>query len=252
MSKISAVIITKNEADNIQRCISSLEGVADEVLVLDAYSEDETVEIATSLGARCIQREWVGFAASKNYANSLATHPYILSLDADEALSEALRASLLKEKALLAGAYTFNRLTNYCGKWVRHGGWYPDVKLRLFPKQAANWQGDFVHEKLVLKKDVPTSHLSGDILHYSITSVEDHLERINRYSSLAAEDMFNKGKKGGWIKRWLSPGLRFLKMYLLKGGFLDGYEGYLISKFSAFSTYLRYVKLREKYQHAER
>lgn len=248
MGKISAIIITKNEAENIGRCLQSLQGVADELIVLDAFSEDETVEIATSLGARVIQREWEGFAASKNFANSQAIHDYILSLDADEELSEKLREAILGVKSSLTAAYSFNRLTQYAGKWIRHCGWYPDVKLRLFPKEGTQWEGEFVHETLTLSPEVKMSHLKGDLYHYSIKSVEDHLERINRYTNLSAEEMFQRGKRASWVKLYLSPFYRFLSMYVLKGGFLDGYAGYQICKISAFATFLRYAKLREKHR----
>ncbi|MEM8899982.1 MAG: glycosyltransferase family 2 protein [Bacteroidota bacterium] len=248
MGKISAVIITKNEAENIGRCLQSLQGVADELIVLDAFSEDDTVETATALGARVIQREWQGFSASKNFANSQATHNYILSLDADEELSEELREAILDVKPTLTGAYSFNRLTAYAGRWIKHCGWYPDVKLRVFPKEGTQWEGEYVHETLKFPQNIAVNHLKGDLYHYSIKSVEDHLERINRYTNLSAEEMFQRGKQASWVKLYLSPFYRFFSMYVLKGGFLDGYAGYQICKISAFATYLRYAKLREKHR----
>lgn len=239
---ISAVIITLNEEHNISRCIQSLDGVADEVIVVDSYSQDRTVEICEKMGAKVFCTQWRGYAETKNFANSLATHNYILSIDADEALSDQLRQSILSVKDNLSGAYSFNRLTNYCGKWIRHGGWYPDVKVRLFPKHTARWEGLYVHEKLIFLEPTNIQHLHGDLLHYSIVSVADHLKRIEHYSTLQAKQMFESGQKFSYVKMYISPFVRFLKQYILQLGILDGKAGLQIAYYSALAVYKKYFK----------
>ena len=163
---ISAVIITHNEAHNISRCLEAAARVADELIVVDAESTDGTVAIAGSSGARVTVRAWTNYSDQKNFANDLARGPYILSLDADEVLGDELTADILRQKATgLHGAYRLKRLTNYCGQWVRHGGWYPDAKVRLFPKQGVRWEGDHVHEILALPSGTAITDLKGDLLY---------------------------------------------------------------------------------------
>lgn len=245
MERISAVIIAHNEAHNIGRCIEGLKGIADEVLLMDSGSTDGTQEIAAKAGARVVQQPWAGYAAQKNSANALAEGPYILSVDADEAPSPDLAASIIRAKSAgLQGAYSFNRLTNYCGTWVRHGGWYPDVKVRLFHKDAARWEGEHVHEVLRLDPGLGVTHLKGDLLHWSYRDVADHLQRIERYSDLHARKLHEAGRRGGAVKRWLSPVAKFIQGYLLQLGFLDGMAGLRIAWYSAHAVRLKYVKLQ--------
>ncbi|MDX2001538.1 MAG: glycosyltransferase family 2 protein [Chitinophagales bacterium] len=244
MANISAVIITYNVASHIGRCIQSLQGVADEILVADSYSTDATADIARSLGAKVISLDWEGFSKTKNKAQQLAAHDYILSMDADEELSEALKASIVKEKANLKGAYRFNRLNNYYGSWLRYGGAYPDRKIRLFPRQHARWEGE-VHEKLVLKPNETVIALKGDLLHYTSQSREEHLARIEKYAYLAAQQAYAQGKRYRAINMWLAPVVRFVKIYVVKGGFLDGKAGWHYARLSAYSLYLRQVKLKQ-------
>lgn len=244
MTSISAVIITRNEARNIERCISSLKSVADEVIVVDAESEDDTRIRAERLGAIVHIRKWTNYSDQKNFANSLATHSYILSIDADEALSPALEKSLNELKgSVLNAAYRVNRYTNYCGHWVKHGGWYPDAKVRLFPKDGTRWEGEHVHETLTLPKAIAIEQLRGDLLHYSYHTVQDHRNRIQRYSTLHAQRMFAKGRKAGVVKRWLSPVAKFIQGYFFQLGFLDGWAGWKIATLSALAVYLKYSKL---------
>lgn len=247
--ELSAVIITHNEAKNIARCIASLTGIADEVIVVDSESTDGTRAIAEQQGARVSVRAWTGYSDQKNHANALARGRFILSMDADEGLSPELAASIRSAKRTgLSGAYSVARLTNYCGTWVKHGGWYPDTKIRLFPKEAARWEGEHVHEELHLDVGTPITHLRGDLLHWSYTSLEDHRDRIQRYSELHARKLFAAGKQAGPVKRWLSPVAKFIQGYLLQTGFLDGAAGWNIARLSAWSVFLKYDKLRTLYR----
>ena len=246
MPKISAVIITKNEERNLGRCLDSLSGMVEEIIVVDSFSEDSTREIAEKAGARFFQKEWLGYAATKNWANDQVSHPYILSLDADEALSSELRSSLLSIKETLSGAYQFNRLTNYCGNWIRYSGWYPDAKVRLFPKGRAVWKGEYVHETLELEAGMSQHHVNGDLHHYSYYSIQEHIARANTYSELAAQKIVDKGKRGLWIKLLIHPNFRFWKHFVLKGGIADGYYGFVISMVAGFEVFLKYAKAISK------
>ena len=242
MPKISAVIITKNEERNIGRCLDSLKGIVDEILVVDSFSEDRTREISEKAGAKFVEQQWMGYSATKNWANDQAEGPYILSLDADEALSSELRNSIEKVKGSMNGVYEFNRLTNYCGKWIRHSGWYPDRKVRLFPKGKARWEGEYVHETLKTDADQPKTHLTGDLYHYSYYQIREHIARANKYSDLAAQKIVDAGKGGLLFKCMVNPYFRFWKHYLLKGGFLDGFYGFVISVIASFEVFLKYAK----------
>lgn len=243
---ISVVIITRNEERNIARCLGSLAGVADELIVVDSGSTDATRAIAEAHGARVEVRAWKGYSDQKNHANALAAHPYILSLDADEVLSDVLKEDILRRKREgLSGAYRVKRLTNYCGHWVRHGGWYPDAKVRLFPKQGTRWVGDHVHEELELPAGCTVSDLHGDLLHYSYHSVQDHIDRIERYSALHARAMHERGRTAPLWRLWLAPAFKFLQGYVLLLGFLDGWAGWRIAVLSAHAVRLKYAKLRK-------
>lgn len=242
-SKLSAVIITLNEEKNIERCVLSAQKVADEVIVLDSFSTDNTVAICEGLNVKVHQQKWLGYAEQKNLANSYAINDYVLSLDADEALSKELEAEILKLKSNgLQGVYSFNRLTNYCGTWVRHTSWYPDVKIRIFNKNVCEWSGS-IHEELVCKNQRIT-HIKGDLLHYSFYTRKQHLMQIEKFSSIAANDLHEKGQSIRKVNLYLKVVARFVKNYLLKLGFLDGRAGFDVSRYSAYATYLRYSKLR--------
>jgi (heptosyl)LPS beta-1,4-glucosyltransferase len=240
MQGIAAVIITLNEARNIGRCLDSLAGLADEVLVLDSGSTDGTQEIAASKGAKVVEVTWQGYSATKNLGNDMASQAYILSLDADEALSEELKASILALKGKMSGAYSFNRLAFYCNKPIKHGGWYPDEKLRLFPKGQAKWQGAFVHEELILEKGLAATKLKGDLLHYTYYTVAEHKERAAKYARLAADKLQGKAKAKLLAKALFSPGWRFFQMYFLKLGFLDGWRGWRIATVTAGEVWRKY------------
>ncbi|MBU2020140.1 MAG: glycosyltransferase family 2 protein [Bacteroidetes bacterium] len=246
MDSISAVIITHNEERNIERCILSIKDVVDEIIVMDSYSTDSTVAIAEQLGAKVYQQNWLGYSETKNNANAKTSFEYILSLDADEALDAELKESILNsKKAGLKGSYSLNRLTNYCGKWIYHSGWYPDVKTRLFSKNEATWEGAFVHEELVFKGASENTLLKGHLLHYSYYSHKEHRERADRYSVLTAKKFFNQGKRASFLKPMLSGIARFIGMYLIKKGFLDGSAGFHIARISAASNVFKYKELRK-------
>lgn len=241
---LAVTIITLNEERNIARCIQSVQGLADEIIVLDAFSTDKTKEICEALGVTFIQREWQGYAATKNYLNSLTTCDYILSLDADEALSKALFEEILAEKKKgFSGTYSVNRLTNYLGKWIYHSGWFPDIKPRLFPKEGSYWSGEYVHEVLVH----PPSEFQvfkGVLEHYSYYSYTDHRARADKYSYLTAQKFHAAGKQVGPLKPYISAVGRFIAMFLLKKGFLDGKMGFKIAQISAQSNVVKYKELR--------
>lgn len=245
MHRLSAVIITLNEEQHIERCIRSLDGVADEIIVLDSFSSDDTVGIAKRLGAITAQEKFRGYTEQKNLAVQLASNEYVLSLDADEALDDTLRQQIIAAKQNFSNrAYHMNRCTNYCGKFIRHGHWYPDRKIRLFHKSAARWTGMDLHETIELSEGVQVAHLQGDILHYSYDSIEGHLAQGNRFTTIAAKEMLKKGKKASWFKIIVNPFWSFFSSYIIRLGFLDGFYGLVIAMISSHLNFLKYVKLR--------
>ena len=246
---LSIVIITYNEAKNLTNCLYSALQIADEVLVIDAFSTDDTPKIAAHFGVRFEQRQWKNFSDAKNYGNSLATYPWILSLDADEVLSDALVSSIraLKETGF-SGVYSLDRWNNYYGHFLKHSGVYPDYKPRLFHKNEAYWHGDFVHE--TLKTSEKPQKIKGALLHYSIKDVGDHLLRLHKYSDLEADMLFLKGKKSGVLPIVFAPIVKFLKTYFWHLGILDGVSGLVVSVMVAYGRFLRYAKLYYKWQNA--
>jgi glycosyltransferase involved in cell wall biosynthesis len=247
MQKISAIIITFNEEQNIRRCLQSLEGVADEIIVVDSYSTDATQEICTQHGIRFIQRLWQGYSNQKNYAQSLASYHLILSLDADEVLSDELKASIMAIKQKSSNgivAYSMKRLTNYCGKWIRHGSWNPDKKLRLYDCRYASWNNEPVHEEIVCLKPTTIITLKGTILHYSFKTPEEFYRQSEHFATLATQAMFEKGKTISRGMLLLKTGWVFWRSYIIKAGFLDGKAGFTISRMIAASTYQKYCQLR--------
>lgn len=246
MNKISAVIITLNEEKNIERCLISLAGVADEVVVIDSFSTDKTEQICHSHGVRFIQQPWLGYGKQKNFAAEQAQYDFILSLDADEALSDELRGSLLSLKqSNMADAYSLSRLTNYCGKWIYHCGWYPDSKIRLWRKGQAEWTTPKVHETLKLNNAVRVAKLKGNLLHYTYYTIGEHIQVANKYTGLVAEEYAARGKKASFIKIYLNPPFCFFRDYFLRLGILDGYYGFVICIVASFSTFLKYAKLKQ-------
>ncbi|MEM8908095.1 MAG: glycosyltransferase family 2 protein [Bacteroidota bacterium] len=248
MTAISAVIITKNEAENISRCLEALQPVVAEILVVDSMSEDATVDICQQAGARVVQTDWQGYARTKNYANSLASHDWILSIDADEVLSASLQASLRQLQPHTGCVYSLDRITNFCGRWIKHSEWYPDWKLRLFDRRHCHWTGDYVHETLQYPSQSQVIRLEGRLLHYSYKSLDDHWNRLEKYTQLAAEALYEQKKPVTWVKLWLSPPLRFWRTFILGRGFLDGKWGWIISKRNAQMVRMKYQKLRALYR----
>lgn len=244
MEKLSVVVITFNEERNIGRCIESVKKIADEIVVLDSFSTDRTAEIAGRMGATVFRQTFAGYIEQKNNALQLASHPFVLSLDADEAIDPVLEAAIEKVKqAPAAKGYSMNRCTNYCGRFIRHGTWYPDRKLRLFYKTEAGWAGINPHDKVALHGGGPVVHLPGDILHYSYDSLEEHISQNNRFSTISAQTYLEKGKKAGWFKMVVNPLWAFINCYLIRGGFLDGFYGWVIAVNVAHLTFMKYYKL---------
>lgn len=249
MPQLSVVIITFNEEKNIARCLDSVKEIADEIVVLDSFSKDRTKEICLEKGARFYEHAFDGHIQQKNRAITYAGHPHILSLDADEALDETLKNSILAVKNnWTKDGYYMNRLTNYCGHWVRHCNWYPDRKLRLWDSRKGEWTGINPHDKYELfDGDKNTDYLKGDILHYSYYSVEDHYKQVEYFTNIASKAYFEAGRKAPFYKLIANPVAKFIDHYLLHLGFLDGAAGFSISKISAYATYLKYKKLRGLY-----
>lgn len=244
---ISVTIITKNEANNIEACLEAAKQVADELVVVDSGSTDETQALAQLMGATVLEHPFEGYVEQKNIAVDAARFEHILSLDADEILSEELITSIQYAKShWQADAYTFNRLNHYAGQPIRHGGWYPDRKIRLFDRRKARWGGGQLHEHIVIQKGATTSHLTGDLLHYSYANIADHLERMNRYTDIMAAEAAAKGKKVSLPKMIIGPIWHFWQRYLFKGGFLDGYMGLVVAVMSAYYKFLKYAKTRER------
>ncbi len=242
---ISAVIITNNEEKNIGRCLASLEGVVNEVIVIDSGSTDQTREICQSYGVTWVDQPWLGYGAQKNLGNSIAANPYILSLDAGEALSPELRAAILEVSPNLSGAYSMNRKTNYCGKWINHCGWYPDRKIRLFPHRKGQWNLANVHEELVFPQGFQITHISGDLLHYSYYTEAEHRQRQAHYVGLQANALLETDLKPGFWEFWVKPAYTFFRIFIMRNGWLDGLAGWKIAKITAWGTRKRYEILEE-------
>lgn len=248
MPKISVVIITFNEEQNIERCLRSVQRVADEVIVVDSYSTDRTEEIARKFNVTFIQHPFDGHIQQKNYALDQATFPHVLSLDADEALSEELEGHILKIKEnWVFDAYYFNRLTNYIGHWIYHCGWYPDRKTRLWDKRKGRWGGINPHDQVIMQPGSTLGYIKGDLLHYSYYSIRQHVAQSDKFSSIMAQEYFKKRKSAGLTTIIGKSLWKFVHGYFIKRGFLDGYYGLVICSISAHSTFLKFIKLRELY-----
>ena len=244
MPKVSVTIITKNEAEHIGAAIDSVRW-ADEIIVVDSGSTDDTVALAKARGARVEHRDWTGYLDQKTYAQGLAAHDWILSLDADERVTPALASevqALLRSEPLRRG-YRVPRVLFHLGRWIRTTDHYPDYQLRLYDRRAGAWQGDYVHESV--KIPGPMGYLKGELEHYSYRDLADQFDRINHYTTLAARKMHGQGRRSGFVQLVLQPPAAFLRSYILRWGFLDGTAGFLLSALGAYSVFLKFAKLWE-------
>jgi glycosyltransferase involved in cell wall biosynthesis len=252
MTTLAACVIACNEEDRIGDCLASL-AFADELLVVDSGSTDRTAAIARERGARVIVRDWPGYAAQKNFALEQVAADWVLSVDADERvtpeLAREVRALIEEAPAGLAGA-SVPRRTWYLGRWIRHGGWYPDRKVRLVRRGRGRWVGEHVHERLIAEGALRA--LRGDLLHYTYRGIADHLRTIDRFTTEAARGLAARGARGAAAGMVVHPPLKFLKMYLLKAGFLDGLPGLVVAVLGSYYVFLKYAKLWEARREARR
>ena len=234
--EISAVIITLNEERRLEGALKSLAGIVSEIVVVDCRSSDETVKIARRYTDRVFERDWTNFADQKNFGNSRASHPWIFSLDADERISPELREELLalKKTEPDVDAFSIPRKVYYLGRWIRHSGWYPDRKLRLFRKGTARWEGEYVHEKLTVTGRV--AKLTGCIHHFTYRNIHEHLARINTFSDLGAQKLYAQKKKARCRHLIFLPFFRFFRAFVWKRGFLDGFAGLVISVLTGYAV----------------
>lgn len=246
MINLSVVIITFNEEKNIARCIDSVKDLADEIVVVDSFSTDNTESICLSKGAKFIQNKFEGFTSQKIFATSQATHDFILALDADEYLSPQLYASISRAKSdWNADGYSMNRLNSYAGKWIKSCGWYPDRKIRLWDRRKGSWSGGLVHEVVAMTAGSRLQHLEGDLLHEAYRNAGQLISKMQQqYADLFALEHAHK-KKVTTLKIFYKAAFSFLKSYILKGGIWDGYEGLVISVSNANGVFYKYAKLHE-------
>jgi len=244
--KISTVIITYNEEKHIARCLASVEEISDEILIIDSHSSDRTVEIAKEFGAKVVLHEFEGHIQQKNFAMREAQYDYVLSLDADEMLSiELIRSIVAVKSNAQADAYRFNRLNNFCGKWIKHGLWYPDRKIRLWDRKKGKWGGENPHDKVILQGDSRLIKLEGNLLHYTVSHVGEYVGQINTFSSIQAEVLISQKRKPSFFLLYVKPPYKFFLAYFVKLGLLDGWRGFCIAAGQAWGIYLRYVKMKE-------
>ncbi len=245
--KLSVVIITLNEEDRLENALKSCVDIADEIVLVDSYSTDNTIRIAEKYGAVIFKNKFMDYGSQKNFAMEKASYPWILNLDADERVSDRLKQEILElkrieETQIPVDGFLIKRKTSYLGKWIVHSGWYPDRKLRLFRKSKSRWRGR-IHEGLIL--DGPTAKIEGDILHFTYRDMDDHIQRINRYSRMQGEDIAAKKKKALYLRALLLPPVTFLRFYVWKMGILDGFPGLVIALVSSWGTALKYLKAIE-------
>ena len=237
----SVVIVAKDARIQLAACLDSA-SFADEIVVIDSGSTDGTAELAVERGARVLQKEWLGFGRQKQFAVAAARHDWVLCLDADERVSEPLRASILAALAAPAAqAYAMPRCNRFMGRWLRHGEGYPDWSLRLFDRRHARWSDDPVHEKVLT--EAPPARLQGDLLHDSAETLAGYLDKQNRYTTLAARDALARGKRAGTAQLLLSPLLRFVKFYVFRLGFLDGGPGLVHILIGCQNSFVKYAKM---------
>lgn len=243
MTRLSVIIITNNEEKNLRRCLESVR-FADEIIVNDSGSTDATVEIARSMGCQVFCTKFSGFGAAKQAALEKASGDWVLSIDADEVIDDELRKSI--ESAISGngvGAYWINRKSQFLGSWIMHSGWYPDYVIRLFRRDKAHFSDDLVHEQVV--SDCDSARLAGHMLHYTDPDISHHLRKLDRYTTLSAQILADRGKSFHWWHLIVKPIAIWVKMFILKGGFLDGMAGFVLAGLSAYHVYVKYAKLWE-------
>lgn len=245
--RISATVITYNEEKHIKKCIDSLSKVADEIVVVDSFSTDQTESICRSYEkVRFIENRFEGYVEQKQFGIEQAVYDWIISLDGDECLSDRLIQEIREIKqgpASCSQAYSMPRLNNYCGRWIRHGAWYPDRKIRFWNRRSGSWGGTNPHDTVVLHEGTRAKKLNGDILHYTIPNLDAHVEQSNKFSGIAAQELVKSGSSQcATFKLIFNPPFVFLKQYFLKLGFLDGFYGFTIAFISAHSKFLKYAK----------
>ena len=251
MPTLSVILITRNEESNLDDCLASLEGIAQQIVVVDSNSTDRTLEIASKHGAlMAYPTDWPGFGPQKNRALDLATCDWVLSLDADERLTPALKSEILTaiHHSAHVDCFAIPRLSWYCGRFIRHSGWNPDYVDRLFKRGTARFSDDLVHERLIPKGAV--AKLENPMLHYSFMNYEQVLDKLNRYSTASAEQAFAKGKTSSPLKAVLHGMWAFVRTYILRAGFLDGPQGFALAISNGQGTYYRYMKLWQLNQEA--
>ena len=244
MPTLSVILITRNEEANLADCLASLEGIAEQIVVVDTNSSDRTLEIAKSYGAAIAQPpDWPGFGPQKNRGLDLATGEWVLSLDADERLTPALKSEIVTaiHHSAHVDCFAIPRLSWYCGRFIRHSGWNPDYVDRLFKRGSARFSDDLVHERLITSGQV--AKLENPMLHYSFMNYSQVLQKIDRYSTASAEQAFAQGKTSTPLKAVLHGAWSFFRTYFLRAGFLDGPQGFTLAMSNAQGTYYRYVKL---------
>jgi glycosyltransferase involved in cell wall biosynthesis len=240
---VTATVITVNEAANIQAALESLSW-ADEIVVVDSESTDDTVSIARKFTERVIVRPWPGYIAQKNFAAAQAAHDWIFSLDADERVSPALAAEIAGVMSgPTAAGYRVPRVTFHLGRWIRSTDWYPDYQLRLYDRRRARWTGKYVHESVT--PDGAVIDLHGELLHYAYRDLAHHFQTMDRYTTLAAKQMFEEGRRAGFLELAVHPPAAFLRNYVLRGGFRDGVPGLIVSAMNARYVGLKFAKLWE-------
>jgi len=243
MSRLSVIIITYNEEENIKHCLESVQW-SDEIVIVDAFSSDRTVEIAREFTPRVFQNEWTNFSQQKNLALGKATSEWVLNIDADERVTPELKEeilAILNSQPQSFNGYYIARRNHYLGKWIRHCGWYPDYKLRLFRRGKGKFNERTVHESVLVEGR--KGHLKSCLHHYSYKNLSDHLSKIDKFTSLAAEEMFKNGKRGRVFDLIFRPPIKFIKMYLIKKGYLDGTYGLIVSIIGSFYLFMKYLKL---------
>lgn len=246
MVELSVVIITFNEEQNIACCIESVAGIADEILVVDSFSKDKTKDICKKHSVNFIEHAFEGHIQQKNFAASKAKYNHVLSIDADEALSDELREDIIKVKQnFIADGYYVKRLSSYCGTWIHHCGWYPDTKLRLWDRTKGQWGGENPHDKYIMEAGSKTELLKGDLLHYTFHTIEQHIETVNKFSTIMANTSYEKGRRTNVFRIVFKPLAKFITQYFIRLGFLDGMNGLIISANSAHSAFLKEIKIRQ-------